>query len=319
MSSDKFFENACERLDIAACMKEPNKRYTDPCNCYDTYYCLNYVVEREQCAEGTAFDGKICDHEDKVLFEDCDVDNPWLRCNVSDSRINELIHICGGTTSTQVQTTTSDTLSKPSPTEKPAGDNLGLIIGLAVAGVVIVVIVVILFILLWRRKKAKDKVGRDRPGTVVNQEYFENGSTDDPYAMIDDSRHTPIPIGSYMVPSSNTATRNGTLQGSTIADTLPPNLDTVYDNSASRDEPPAGYERTGDTLKPGGSEPPYFTLRREDNTESNNNTPKYDGRNQHDTGVFPSVVDDSAIQVERCEADNKQNMEDDSPYKGAKF
>ena len=64
-------------------MKDPNKRYTDPCNCYDTYYCLNYVVKREQCAEGTAFDGKICDHEDKVLFEDCDVDNPWLRCNVS--------------------------------------------------------------------------------------------------------------------------------------------------------------------------------------------------------------------------------------------
>ena len=75
-------------------------------------------------------------------------------------------------------------------------------------------------------------------------------------------------------------------------------------------------------MKPGASEPQYFTLMREDNTktESNNNTPKYLGRNPHDIGVFSSVVDDSAIQIDRqtVEIDNKA-IEDDSPYKGARF
>lgn len=347
-SSNRIFKNACDILDIVECSESPGKRYTDPCNCYDTYYCLNYEVRKETCAQGTAFDGEICDHENTVLFKDCNVNQPWLRCNVSDSRLNELINICGGTTSTQVQTT-SDILTEPSPTDKPAGDNLGLIIGLVVAGVIVFVILVILFVLIWRRKKANDKIERDRPGTVLNPEYFESRNRDDPYATIDDSRHTPMSIGSNLAPITNTATRNGSLHGGTLADTLPPNLDTVYDNSASRDDLPAGYERTGNTLKPGGSEPPYLTLTRENNTdpgrediavkpgesepkdftltrqdngatESNNNTPKYHGRNQHNVGVFSSVVDDSAIQVDRhATQSDTQTFEDDSPYKGAKF
>ena len=156
-------------------------------------------------------------------------------------------------------------------------------------------------------------------------------------------------IGSNHAPITNTAARNGSLQGGTIADTLPPHQDTVYDNSASRDDPPAGYERTGNTLKPGGSEPPYLTLQRENNTETeradmagkpggseaqyftltredntetenNNNTPKYLGRNPSDTEAFSSLVDDSAIQIDRRDAQtDKQTIEDDSPYKGARF
>ena len=78
-----LFSDACEILDKAECSESPDKRYTDPCNCYDTYFCLNYQVLTETCAEGTAFNGKRCDHEDKVLIEDCDIDQPWLRCNVS--------------------------------------------------------------------------------------------------------------------------------------------------------------------------------------------------------------------------------------------
>ena len=32
------------------------------------------------------------------------------------------------------------------------------------------------------------KLSKNRPGTVQNPEYFENGNRDDPYAIIDDSR-----------------------------------------------------------------------------------------------------------------------------------
>ena len=82
-------------------------------------------------------------------------------------------------------------------------------------------------------------------------------------------------------------------------------------------------ERIDSTVKTGASEPQYFTLIREDNTEteSNNNTPKYLGRNPHDTGVFSSVVDDSAIQTDThiAESDDNQTIDDDSPYKGARF
>ena len=109
-----------------------------------------------------------------------------------------------------------------------------------------------------------------------------------------------------MVPKPRNNKENGTLQGRTIADTLPPNIDTVYDNSAARAEPPAGYERAGNTLKTGELDPQYFTLTKEGHyeTENNNNTPKDEGKGDLDnktsdfgTVALMSVVTDNAIDV----------------------
>lgn len=338
MSSERrLFKNACEVLDVTECTKStPGVRYIDPCNCYDQYYCLNYEVKSETCPKGTAYDGTTCDHENEVLLNYCDLNHPWLRCNVSDVRHNELEHICTGSTVTQSSSTTEGVTVPP---RGPEEDNLGLIIGLAIAAVIIVIFSIILVILFLKRKKAKDKIQKDRPGTVQNPEYFEDGNRDDPYAIIDDSRHTPSHNNSYMIPNPDRKTENGTLQGSTIADTLPPNIDTVYDNSALRAEPPSGYESACDTLKPGATEPQYFTLTKEEHieTENDNNTPKESGisgsfltgeRNSID---WNAVVNDDAIKVDQSgntwdasfrdtgsanlPVSTETDIVDDSPYK----
>lgn len=322
MSSDRLFKNACEILDVVKCSETPDARYTDPCNCYDTYYCLHLEVRRERCAEGTAFDGERCNHENEVLLKACDADRPWLRCNVSDSRLDELAHICGGSTSTQLKSTT-EKLTQTLASVQPRGDNLGLIIGVAIAAFLVAILVFILVVLFVRKRKAKDKIARDRQGTVQNPEYFEDGNIQDPYAVIDDSLHSLRHVNTYI----DTSEQNGSLQYDTMADTLPPNTDTVYDNSALREEPSPGYEQVENTLKPDDSEPKYFTLSNEGHadTESNNNTPK------HFEYIPQSVVRDDAIQVETggiqtgesfqeagssIHSGNIQDMDDDSPYKG---
>ena len=76
-----FITGTCEVLDIREC--SASDEFIDPCNCYDTYSCVNLEVIRRTCPQGTAFDGKRCDHENDVLLYDCDTDLPWERCNVS--------------------------------------------------------------------------------------------------------------------------------------------------------------------------------------------------------------------------------------------
>ena len=135
-----------------------------------------------------------------------------------------------------------------------------------------------------------------------------------------------------MVPQSNRSTENGTLQGSTIADTLPPNIDTVYDNSASFAEPPSGYELTGNTQKSGGTEPPYYTLIKEQNNDTERTKNTLDSGETDDAFIahnrlsdrnaneFSSIVTDDAIKLETNGTQGYGNsgvsVEDDSPYNG---
>ena len=139
-----------------------------------------------------------------------------------------------------------------------------------------------------------------------------------------------------MVPQSNRSIQSDTLQGSTIADTLPPNIDAVYDNPGSRAEPPSGYERTGNTLKPGSSEQQYYTLKKEPKQNENNNTlenghttsDSSDDRPRTDTNT--NYVTDDSVRFTGHGATIESNgnilsqdnqnygvrIEDESPYNG---
>ena len=150
-------------------------------------------------------------------------------------------------------------------------------------------------------------------------------------------QHIPVHIDrdtSYMVPQSNRSIESDTLQGSTIADTLPQNIVTVYDNPGSRAEPPSGYERTGNTLKPGSSEQQYYTLTKEPKQNENNNTlenghttsDSSDDRTRTDTNYVKdfsvrSTGHDATIESNgNIFSQDNQNygvrIEDESPYNG---
>ena len=66
-----------------------------------------------------------------------------------DARLGELAYMCGGST------TPSTTTEKITPVAGPGEDNLGLIIGLAIAGVIIIIFAVILIIIFMRIRKTK--------------------------------------------------------------------------------------------------------------------------------------------------------------------
>ena len=76
-----IISETCEVLDIKECL--PSHEFINPCSCYDSYYCDNYEVKTRPCPEGTAYNGKICDHVKDVLVYNCSIERPWDRCNVS--------------------------------------------------------------------------------------------------------------------------------------------------------------------------------------------------------------------------------------------
>lgn len=217
-----FFNGTCEVFDLRNCTGQVlNEFYMDPCSCYHYYRCSqSHVMLHQRCAEGSAWDyiTKLCKNAGEVtLYQDCEEDNAWHRCNVSEPRLKQLEGQCKQNANVSVPLTIQTTL----PTPASSGDiNPGVIIGAVIAGAVLTAILIIAIGLYRRRMKSR--IPAKRPTIANNPEYFEGGNSDDPYAIIHDAH-----ISDTNVHHPTHSSGNGTIQNGFEEDVI------EYDNTGA--------------------------------------------------------------------------------------
>ncbi|KAL3852566.1 hypothetical protein ACJMK2_016187 [Sinanodonta woodiana] len=91
MAQSLYFNETCYPVDLTLC----SPYYFDPCDCTKFYQCAQNQLRmfHQHCPHGTIYNHKtwVCDYPNDAI---CQTLRPWERCNVKESRMEQLRSIC---------------------------------------------------------------------------------------------------------------------------------------------------------------------------------------------------------------------------------